>query len=416
MWDDLRHAPATLTLAALWLLVFVMMQVRQGTFESTPNLFTFGAVEVSTTHEFGDATSAELKAGQVWRAITSTCVHYCVLHLALNLFGLVQLGLIVERWYGSALLLAIYLLIGGLGNLFAGLTRTWVDHSATIPFVHCGGGSTVVFGLIGLCAVVGWRSGKPAGRELSWLMIFFLLLNLGIGLAFWGFKSSMGLRVPNFDNMAHLGGTLAGVAIGLAHRPLSSYAERPLASWAAVAGALVLIVSTGAQARANWVEAEAADRRALVYEQWQDASARVTGLAQLERLYLFAFYRGRVPWAFPASPGVPLLNVGRNRFLALPETAEIDRDLKQTLDRLDSMNAVFGTPSTAHGYRRILALCRKAIDRPPTPLQVQEFQSYLAQVFPQAQLEMQAAQARWIALADRTRSIGAITPARSAPK
>lgn len=403
MWDDLRHAPATLTLGALWLLLFIMMQVRQGSFESTPNLFTFGAVEVATTHEFGDATSAELKAGQLWRAITSTCVHYCVLHLALNLFGLWQLGLIVEQWYGSALFLAIYVLIGGLGNLFAGFTRTWVERSATIPFVHCAGGSTVVFGLIGLCAVVGWKSRKPEGRELSWLMIFYLLLNLGIGLAFWAFKSSMGLRIPNFDNMAHLGGTAVGVAIGLAHRPLTRYAERPLASWAAVLGALVLVVSSGAQARANWAEAEAADRLALANEQRQDAEVRLTSLAKLEQLYLFAYYRGRVPWTFPASPGVPLLNVGRNRVVALPETAEIQRELKQALDRLESISPVFGTPSTPRGYRRVLALGRKAIDKPPTRLQVQEFQSYLAQVLPQAQLELAAAKVRLIALGKPTR-------------
>ena len=40
MWDDLRESPATLTLAALWVLVFAMMQVRQGAFQATANPLT----------------------------------------------------------------------------------------------------------------------------------------------------------------------------------------------------------------------------------------------------------------------------------------------------------------------------------------------------------------------------------------
>src|SRR4051794_15480228 len=150
----------TLTLAALWVVVFALMQWRQGVFHPSTNPLRFGLIDVATSHQFGDATRGELAVGQVWRAVTSTFIHYSILHLALNLFGFLQLGILVEEWYGSAQFLAIYLLIGGLGNLLA-----WVGRPVAGGLdVHSGGGSTVVFGLIGLCAVVGLRLRTAEGR------------------------------------------------------------------------------------------------------------------------------------------------------------------------------------------------------------------------------------------------------------
>src|SRR5690348_15758884 len=139
--DDLRRSPATMTLAVLWVFVYLMMQARQDHFVWSTNPFVFGAVTVPVSHQYGDATTTELLQGQVWRAVTSTFVHFSLLHLLLNLAGLVPLGLMIEDRYGSPLFLAVYLVIGGLGNLLAAYIRPWFG---VADFIHCGGGSTVV--------------------------------------------------------------------------------------------------------------------------------------------------------------------------------------------------------------------------------------------------------------------------------
>ena len=56
-------------------------------------------------------------------------------------------------------------------------------------------------GLLGLCAVAGWRSEDPDGKRLSRLMLIFIVLTAALGLIF-----------PRFiDNWGHAGGLRGGV-------------------------------------------------------------------------------------------------------------------------------------------------------------------------------------------------------------
>ena len=59
-------------------------------------------------HRFGDLALQDLAHGEYWRLITSTFVHFSVLHLVLNLIAMYQLGTMVESWYGS-LSLSLYM-------------------------------------------------------------------------------------------------------------------------------------------------------------------------------------------------------------------------------------------------------------------------------------------------------------------
>ena len=151
--EDLRDCPATMALGASWLVVFgcmVVDQVARGQL-GTPGQLLLG---LRNGHWFGDLTLRELYAGEVWRTLTATFVHYGVVHVGMNLFALYQLGCLVESWYGSGPLVAIYVLTGAVGNALSALIRRQLDSNALI---ESGGGSTVVMGLVGLCAVAGWR-------------------------------------------------------------------------------------------------------------------------------------------------------------------------------------------------------------------------------------------------------------------
>src|SRR5438874_2108913 len=107
--EDFRDYPATMALGTLWVVVFIAMLVDQGTRSDrlSPSGLIIG---LHNGHRFGDLTLRELYAGEVWRAVTATFVHYGVLHIGMNLYALYVLGCLVESWYGTGPFVAIYVL------------------------------------------------------------------------------------------------------------------------------------------------------------------------------------------------------------------------------------------------------------------------------------------------------------------
>ena len=72
----------------------------------------------------------------------------------------------------------LVILIGFLGNGLAALARPlFGPTNAQVLMITSGGGSTVVFGLIGLIAVVGLRSRSRMGKYLYNQMIGLLAFN-----------------------------------------------------------------------------------------------------------------------------------------------------------------------------------------------------------------------------------------------
>ncbi|MDX2036050.1 MAG: rhomboid family intramembrane serine protease [Isosphaeraceae bacterium] len=244
MLEDLRTCRATTFLGLCWIAVFALMHLLQW-FEVTPGtppgsrVLGFGQIGVQTAHLCGALRWNDILAGEVWRLITATFIHFNVLHLLMNLVGLLQLGFLMEPWYGSRQFLAMLLAIGGIGNLIGGLLRqgfyqlrSVIEASgmgrllpdffrngglpgAGVP-VTSGGGSTIILGMIGLAMVVGWRSRTRVGMFLRDQMIGFL-----------GFTALLGVVLAKLvDNYGHFGGACAGVFLGFLHRPLVRTAER----------------------------------------------------------------------------------------------------------------------------------------------------------------------------------------------
>lgn len=143
--------------------------------------------------------------GQFWRLFTPMFIHFGPLHLLFNMFWLRDLGGAVEKNRGTLRFLLLVLLIAGFSNL----SQYWWTRR---PFF--GGMSGVVFGLFGYI----WMKSNydpESGFFMPPRILFFMLLYLAITLAgAFNFPIAHG---------AHVGGLLAGAAIGYA----SSLRPRP---------------------------------------------------------------------------------------------------------------------------------------------------------------------------------------------
>ena len=238
--DDFREFPATMILCSLWVIVFALMVLDQKAQGHVPTKDEL-VLGVRGGHPFGELTVNALLQGEIWLPLTATFVHYGLLHLGMNLYMMYQLGAVVETWYGPWQFLAVYVVIGFGGNLLSALVRHALGSN---PRVASGGGSTVVLGLVALCAVVGWRSRTRIGTVLRSQMVWLLAAT-----------ALLGLIVPIIDNWGHAGGALTGAAIGFAHRILIRTAHRPVAKWSGALAVLLLIASAVAQVRDNRTEA-----------------------------------------------------------------------------------------------------------------------------------------------------------------
>lgn len=272
---EVRECPATYGLAAAWVAVYLaMLAVQGGPSAGGGGFLGFGAIDPRTTELFGDLTWRDFERGQVWRVLTATFIHFGAAHLVMNLIGMIQLGRLMEVWYGGRQFLAICLGLGAAGNLLGvlmrqavGAGRAWLQAhglARALPAalaegapgiaqnIHAGGGSTVILGLIGLGLVVGWRSRTRVGAFLRDQMVAFLVFTALIGI--------VGMKIV--DNYGHAGGAIAGAALGFFHRRIVRTAERGaarrLAGWAS---ALVLLGCVGGQsyvARGRLAEARRA--------------------------------------------------------------------------------------------------------------------------------------------------------------
>ena len=136
--------------------------------------------------------------GQYWRLITAMFLHFGVIHLLGNMWCLWSLGQLTEKLLGSISVVAIYLLTGIGASL---LSLSWD------PMRVGAGASGAIFGIAGaLISVVyfGQLGLQPEGRrKLLGYVVRFAFINLLFGLK------------AHIDNMAHLGGLVSGLLIGL---------------------------------------------------------------------------------------------------------------------------------------------------------------------------------------------------------
>jgi rhomboid protease GluP len=148
---------------------------------------------------YGANNAALTTDGQWWRLLTSMFMHFGILHLALNMWALLQSGRLVERLQGRTLY-AITYLASGLGGGF--LSMAW--HGSKI---WSAGASGAIFGVYG--ALLGYmlREKQALPRTVFQPLLRSTLLFAGYNLVY-------GLSNPAIDNGAHIGGLVTGFAMG----------------------------------------------------------------------------------------------------------------------------------------------------------------------------------------------------------
>jgi len=146
-----------------------------------------------------------LQAGQWWRVPASAFLHGSWWHLGLNMYALFLVGAVLERLVGPWRFMALY--------FYAALVAGTVSVLAEGAGSYSVGASGAIMGVIGILMAPRFKRDPRfpevlAGRLFRWLIrpvIFIFMFGLGLRL----------FDVPLLiDNAAHLGGLLAGFALG----------------------------------------------------------------------------------------------------------------------------------------------------------------------------------------------------------
>ena len=140
------------------------------------------------------AAIAEL--GLWWRLLWVMVLHGGLLHWAFNSWALWAFGPTLESMLGWARFLALYV---GAGLVGAGASFAFNQTTLGV------GASGAIFGLLGALVAYFFRRRREGGLAPLQNLLLVLLLNLFIAS-----------RNPSIDNLAHIGGFLAGLtAMGL---------------------------------------------------------------------------------------------------------------------------------------------------------------------------------------------------------
>ncbi len=180
-----RAIPVTYALLAVNLVIFLLMELSGG------------SMTEATLMAFGVKSNASIDQGEVWRFITPVFIHIGVLHLVLNSYALWIVGQQVERLYGSARFVTLYVVMG-----ISGVAGSYLFS----PSALSAGASGAIFGLFGVLLTFGIRHRHSVPQFLSRAIRVGILPVIGINLI-------IGFLIPIIDNAAHIGGLLAGMTL-----------------------------------------------------------------------------------------------------------------------------------------------------------------------------------------------------------
>jgi membrane associated rhomboid family serine protease len=180
-----RRTPYTYFFFGLNIFIFILMA------------FAGGSTNNPTLMAFGVKANAKIAAGQWWRFVTPIFLHIGLLHIFFNSYALWVVGPQVEKLYGGARFVILYVLTG-----VAGVAASYRYH----PSTESAGASGAIFGLFGVLLAFGIRHRNEIPpffkRAVGTGVLPVILINLVIGFS-----------IPAIDNSAHIGGLLAGAAL-----------------------------------------------------------------------------------------------------------------------------------------------------------------------------------------------------------
>jgi rhomboid protease GluP len=219
------RAIATPALIAINVAVFFMIAFRADGPIADPK----------TVLDWGGSFGPRTTNGEWWRVITSMFINTGLIQLVINMAGLAQAGLLLERFVGRAALVITYLAAGMVGVLLT---------ISADPLAITSGSSTAVFGVYGLL-IAAFAGGLirrseasiplPALKALAPAAGIFLLYNLvaggphlaGLSMGFaCGSVLSIGISLskPGVGRVAAVGAAAAAIIVFLGF-PLRGIAD-----------------------------------------------------------------------------------------------------------------------------------------------------------------------------------------------
>lgn len=151
---------------------------------------------------FGGVVLDDGMLNNIGTLITSTFLHLNLFHFLVNMYSLYRIGQIIESYFDGRKLFITYIVGGLSGSLATVLVYLLINEDiATI------GASGAIFALIGLL-IGGTLKRYRYGFQLPFALsdvLFVALLALSIGII-------PGTRI---NNVAHIGGLISGIVLGL---------------------------------------------------------------------------------------------------------------------------------------------------------------------------------------------------------
>jgi membrane associated rhomboid family serine protease len=251
----------SLVILTINIVLFVLMSIVEVRNGGSGEAFVKSA-SGGVLNDFGALVPSLASAGQWWRLVTFNFLHIGLMHLMFNSSALFSIGPQVEGIFGSQKFVFAYVATG-IGSGVA----SWMF----LP-VGTAGASGAIFGLIGLMAVYGYRLGGSFGRGLMQQMLIWA----GIGIMIGFFIGA--------NNVAHVGGFVAGGALGFVLQPDEPSTANSAARWnAAAIGCIGLVAVSFVMAgrvygaeQEKGTQLEAASRR---YERAREFSNAVADSA-----------------------------------------------------------------------------------------------------------------------------------------
>ncbi|MDX2032089.1 MAG: rhomboid family intramembrane serine protease [Blastocatellia bacterium] len=188
-----RATPVTYVLLGLNILAFVAMLAVMPGMNDPEVIIAFGA-----------KTNELLRGGDWFRLVTPIFIHGGAIHLLSNSYALWNVGPQVEKLYGSARYLFIYL-VAGVGGVVGSYIGQELTHKPNVPSV---GASGAIFGLFGVLAAFGYKYRRELPDNFRQAFGAGVLPVIAINLF-------IGLTIPFIDNGAHIGGLLTGILLTL---------------------------------------------------------------------------------------------------------------------------------------------------------------------------------------------------------
>lgn len=185
--------PVTLILIGVNVVVFAIIAWQQKNFLMNSNADGFAILRA------GANLNPFTLGGQPWRIISCVFLHFGIIHLAVNMYGLFALGSMLEPDIGSYRFVILYFICG----LAAGIASLYFN-----IYITSAGASGAIFGLYGYQLGAELLSTYHDREKLTRVLInfgFFVVVNAFIA------------GQVNIDMSGHIGGAVAGLIVAVCH-------------------------------------------------------------------------------------------------------------------------------------------------------------------------------------------------------